>query len=159
MAVSNPLYKRLGGAWPERDVRGEQLRPKIMVEPFLALLRAFVTGEITQTEFSARIGDVSGVQQDDGSLLPVGLSTTEFQQAQDLAATVTSIATPGGTSALQVATRAEGKADRGMRLIKVREILMCLDIGALLTGYGPDDMAGTTTVAGGKLDVIRRDAP
>jgi hypothetical protein len=159
MAVTNPLYKRIAGDHPTRDQNGQQTRPKIPIEAFLALLRARVVGDIaTDQALSDRIGEASGYQLPGGEYVPVGFDATELAQAQDLIGTVTGIATPGGTTALQVATRAEGKADRAMKLIQIRETLMCLEFPGL-TGFAADDMAGTTGAAGGKLGVIRRDGP
>jgi predicted RNase H-related nuclease YkuK (DUF458 family) len=160
MAVSNPLYQRLAGANVfGRDARGNSLRPKIAIEAFLALMRARAVGEITtDQELSDRVGLVSGYSDSQGTYVAVGLDATELQQANDLMTTVTSIATPAGTTAALVAARAEGKADRAMLLIKIREVLTTLEFG--MAGWLPDDMAGATVGAvGGRLGVARRDTP
>lgn len=160
--VSNPLYKRLAGTHPDRDVRGNQLRPKIMIEAFLALMRARATGEIADdATLSTRVGEISGFQDVQGAYVPVGLDATELLQANDLLATVTSIPMTGafgaGTTA-QIASRAEGQSFRAVRLIKIRETLMVLEFAGL-TGFGPDDVAGATVDAvGGRLGVARRDS-
>lgn len=159
MPVSNPLYKRLAGQHPDRDARGNQTRPKIPIEVFLAVLRSFAVGDITGQQASDRISEVSYYQDATGTPIPVGLDTTEQSQANDLRLTV-------GTG-----TTAQASADRANQLIKIRETLMVGEFSGLnllvsppaatasVTGYAPDDMAGTTSVAGGKLNVIRRDSP
>jgi hypothetical protein len=165
VSVSNPLYQRLAGADVfGRDSRGNILRPKIMIEAFLALLRARATGEIADdATLSTRIGEISGYQDAQGVYVPVGLDATETQQATDLIATVvTAFPASGafstGTTA-QIAARGEAHAFRAETLIKIREILMVLEFGQL-TGFGPNDVAGATVGAvGGRLNVARRDSP
>jgi hypothetical protein len=135
-----------------------------MIEAFLALLRARAVGEIVDdATLSARIGEISGYQDAQGTYIPVGLDATELVQSTDLIATVTSIAQPAGApgtgTTAQIAGRGDGRSARNAVLIKVREILMVLEFGAL-TGFGPDDVAGAAVdQVGGRLGVPRRDSP
>lgn len=158
MAVANPFYRRIAGVHPDRDAQGNQRRPKIPVEVILGLMWDRRTGVIaSDAALSALISEASNYQDGaTGNYTPVGLDATELAQFNDLLATVTT----GNASA----ARAE-------RLHKIRITLNMLEFSGLdlgvnppvpkdnLTGYGPDDMAGTTSVAGGKLGVIRRDSP
>ena len=162
MAVSNPFYRRIAQNHPERDARGNRLHSDLNVEATLALLRAKAVGEMTEAEMNEKFGQISGYQDADGVYVPVPLDATELQQANDLIATVLAISTPSGTTALLTAQRAEGKADRAMLLVKVRETLMMLQTtGGVLPGWTVDDMAGAVVngAAGGKLNVPRRDGP
>lgn len=165
VTVSNPFYKRLKGAHPVLDSAGQPIRPKIGIEILLAALllrrQGGSTGLADDAAVSAFIGENSGRVDPDGVFVPGTLDTIETAQFNDLLATITQ----GSTAA--------NKADRGDQLHKIRVVLNVLEMGgtqpsgaprlnadgaAFVLGFDSDDMAGTTTVAGGKLGVIRRDA-
>lgn len=136
MPVSNPLYQRIAGIHPAFDpATGEPLRPKIPIQALQEFIFALAVSNRTTADaaaFHALVAEVAGV----------GLDQTETDQVNDLVATVS-----GNTAA------------RTDRILRIRSVLEVLEMGGTITGYTPDDMAGTAATAGGKLDVIRRDGP
>jgi hypothetical protein len=140
MAQSNPLYWRIARTHPDPH------RPGISVDQFLSILMEWATGAINATQANTMIGMMSGYQDESSNwaVVNVPLDATEQSQAQDLWQTVQGL----------------GTAQQSMRLHKITSVLRCLEMAqGGLPGYAPDDMAGTTSAAGGKLNVIRRDGP
>jgi hypothetical protein len=137
VTVTNPLYWRLAGTHPVTT------RPFIPADPFLAVLEEWGTGAMTAAAANSIIQSQSAYADPSGNgSINVGLDTVEQQQANDLFSTVSGL----------------GQAQQGSRLHKLHNVLYLLSMaGGTISGYGPDDMAGTLAAAGGKLSVVRRD--
>jgi hypothetical protein len=111
--LSNPLYWRIAASHPLMNSDGQQIRPRIMVDPFLAILEEWGTGTLTATQANGLVTDLSGV----------GLDSVELQQAQDLFGTISGL----------------GNAQQAMRFHKIAGILHLLEVrvrraGRLLPG-------------------------
>lgn len=103
------LYERLLG---EDATNG-----KLPIHGFQAVAAEWARGSITGAQAQAAIAYIGRAQ----------LTATEIQEAQDLVAAVTSIAIPTGTTAAQVAARAEAKANRLARLKEIDDVLLMVD--------------------------------